>query len=350
MTTALIMTGTGTVVASEIESRGENVLEILQTGICGTDRHLYQGKLGESEPFVLGHEVVGIIRKLDNPKTLLGDRVEVGDRVILAPGINCGLCNNCILKKAFCENRFVYGFTPFSDSKHPELNGGFAQFLDLKPGSKVFKVKEAIEDDRAIFTEIIACAVGAVEKITEVKQLSQIGKCLILGAGAAGYSNFVTAEHYGLHASLADINPEALRLAEKTGVSREKLINLAETQDLSEQFDAVIDCTGHGEAFAKAIQAAAKGGVVIEFGAFAPTQPVKAFDFWEICRKELTVRGLSETLDRNFPMALRIVEATPYRLEQLLTKSFSLADSQAIEQFLASAEAGKGKIVPLSTT
>lgn len=67
-------------------------IEILKTGICGTDIHFLHGKLPVATfPMLVGHEMIGKI-------TAIGDSVtqhKIGDRVVVKVGISCGNCYAC---------------------------------------------------------------------------------------------------------------------------------------------------------------------------------------------------------------------------------------------------------------
>ena len=58
-------------------------------GICGSDISLFMGHRVASEyPLLIGHEVVGNV-------TAVGvnvERVKIGQRVIVEPNYNCGVC------------------------------------------------------------------------------------------------------------------------------------------------------------------------------------------------------------------------------------------------------------------
>ncbi|MHB8063122.1 MAG: zinc-dependent alcohol dehydrogenase [Ruminiclostridium sp.] len=340
MSRALVFEGKGRLVKKTIEPRAQNILRVIQTSICGSDKHLFNGRLGEIGPLVLGHEVVGTIDALDSPGTLHGEPVKLGDRVILVPGINCGCCFNCLIRKQYCSQRFVYGFTGYGD--HPELNGAFSDFMDLKPGTKVFKVPNLMSNDTAVFVELMACAVGSVEKITGVTNLTLISNVLVIGAGPAGICNYIAAEFYGMNVYLADVQEAALELAHKVGINKTFFMK---DSNLTNKFDVVIDCAGTAGSFQTACEAVSLGGIVIEFGAFTAGTPINDYPFWIICQKDITIRGLAETLDQNFPLAIRILNETKYDIQQLLTHRYQLDDCEGIIKYLSKPVLGKGVVI-----
>src|SRR5260370_8064485 len=70
---------------------GEVRVRVQQTGICGTDLHIHNGKFFAEFPLTPGHELVG-------PVDALGDGVEglrLGEYVSVNPNMNCGRCEYC---------------------------------------------------------------------------------------------------------------------------------------------------------------------------------------------------------------------------------------------------------------
>ncbi|HZA19531.1 MAG TPA: alcohol dehydrogenase catalytic domain-containing protein, partial [Actinomycetota bacterium] len=69
----------------------EVLVDVLTSGICGTDVSIFAGKIPVRHPLVMGHEMFGRI-------TSVGERVsdhEAGARVIVDPVISCGVCFWC---------------------------------------------------------------------------------------------------------------------------------------------------------------------------------------------------------------------------------------------------------------
>ena len=85
---------------------GGAILQVELAGICGTDKHVWQGHLeqygGSANPrtirlpLIEGHENVGRIAALGSPLTdFEGRPVREGDRVVVAPNVPCGTCRPC---------------------------------------------------------------------------------------------------------------------------------------------------------------------------------------------------------------------------------------------------------------
>ena len=72
---------------------GEALVRIQASGVCHTDLHYKLGKITDEFPFLLGHEVAGIVEAV-------GEGVEspgVGEYVVIAWRAPCGNCRFCAI-------------------------------------------------------------------------------------------------------------------------------------------------------------------------------------------------------------------------------------------------------------
>ena len=72
---------------------GEVLVRIQASGVCHTDLHYKQGKIGDQFPYLLGHEGAGIVEAV-GPGV---DTPQVNDYVVLAWRAPCGRCRFCAL-------------------------------------------------------------------------------------------------------------------------------------------------------------------------------------------------------------------------------------------------------------
>src|SRR5690606_34020924 len=81
------------------------ILRITATAICGSDLHLYRGKVpGLKGGDILGHEFMGIVEEAGPAVT----KVQRGDRVVIPFVIACGECFFCSRELyAVCETTNV---------------------------------------------------------------------------------------------------------------------------------------------------------------------------------------------------------------------------------------------------
>jgi threonine dehydrogenase-like Zn-dependent dehydrogenase len=75
----------------------EVIVSVAATGVCGTDRHIYEWTpvyeaMTQCMPVTLGHEFSGVIASVGSSACGLG----VGTRVAVRPAIVCGRCAACL--------------------------------------------------------------------------------------------------------------------------------------------------------------------------------------------------------------------------------------------------------------
>ena len=68
------------------------LLRLTSSAICGTDLHIYEGRLGGGERLVIGHEPLGIVERVGESVV----NIRAGDRVTVPTHICCGFCPNCV--------------------------------------------------------------------------------------------------------------------------------------------------------------------------------------------------------------------------------------------------------------
>jgi threonine dehydrogenase-like Zn-dependent dehydrogenase len=85
-----------------IQADEDVIVRVTATAICGSDLHLYRGKVpGMKTGDVLGHEFMGVVEDVGSAVT----RVRRGDRVVVPFTISCGRCFFCERDLfAACEN------------------------------------------------------------------------------------------------------------------------------------------------------------------------------------------------------------------------------------------------------
>ncbi len=98
-----------TVDAPQMEAQTDVLLRLTSTAICGTDLHIYEGRMGNFSGQVIGHEPLGIVEEVGSAVV----NVKPGDRVTVPTHICCGFCMNC-----------VRGFTDACLTVNPGTAGG----------------------------------------------------------------------------------------------------------------------------------------------------------------------------------------------------------------------------------
>jgi threonine dehydrogenase-like Zn-dependent dehydrogenase len=160
---------------------GGAVMRVEATGLCHSDVDHFRGHVhtswGGEFPSIAGHEIVGRIDRISAEATAEwgvaeGDRVAVRDIVISPDGYR------------------VYGHD-YSANEGSGLYGGFAEYLELLPGSMVFRLREDVSPEELTVFEPLSCAVTWVERVQDgdvvvVEGPGHMGMATIVAARAAG--------------------------------------------------------------------------------------------------------------------------------------------------------------------
>ena len=81
----------------QLKATTDVLLRLSSTAICGTDLHIYGGRLGGGERIVIGHEPLGVVERVGSDVV----NVRVDDRVTVPTHICCGFCP-CLLYTSRC--------------------------------------------------------------------------------------------------------------------------------------------------------------------------------------------------------------------------------------------------------
>ena len=160
-------------------------VELIASGICGTDLHFHNGKLAITPPTVIGHEFVGKITDLDE-ECAKNYGLAVGDNVIADIALPCG---ECILCKngddANCVNMQVTNAGSIETA--PYLYGGYAE-VNYTPLSNLVKIPKGVPPTVAATfacpgpTAIHACELAKKAGV----DFSEINVAVVQGLGPVG--------------------------------------------------------------------------------------------------------------------------------------------------------------------
>src|SRR6201986_432013 len=75
-----------------LTSPDEAIIEVEACSVCGSDLHIYHGRVPVDPGTTIGHEYVGTVTAVGDAVT----RVAVGDRVLGCFLVACGSCSACL--------------------------------------------------------------------------------------------------------------------------------------------------------------------------------------------------------------------------------------------------------------
>jgi len=290
------------------------------SGICGTDKHTYQGYTGQYGgngtprqipfPIIQGHENVGTIAAIggDRPYTdFEGVALKPGDRVVVGPNVSCGTCYYCRHDFPYycCENTVDYG-NNISAKEPPHLFGGWSQYLYVVPGSFLVRVPDDLPSDIAVLTEIMAVTVG----LDRAKQISSFPNesfrfddtVVVIGVGPLGMCFVMKARMLGAGTIIAvDLSDYRLGFARKLGA--DVILNARKTSETDRLAaireltngrgaDVVVECAGVPEAVREGLEMLRLGGLLVEAGNFSDLGEIRISPHRHLCAKNVHILGV----------------------------------------------------------
>ena len=284
------------------------LIRVQKTGICGTDRHIYEWDAWAASrikpPMVVGHEFVGIVADVGVGVKM----VQPGDRVSGEGHIGCGYCYACRTGQShICEKVDILGV---------DINGCFAPYVVL-PESNIWKVDPAIPDDHACLFDPFGNAMHTV-----MAQPISGRQVLVVGCGSIGLMAVGI-----LHVGGADLiiaiepNPFKREIAKKMGadVVMEE-IDPKEIKALTDRegVDVVLEMSGNPKAIVKAFDCIRNGGDVALLG----IPPGEVCITWakQIIFRGLTIRGINgRRMYETWYQSERFLRHYPELIEPVIT-------------------------------
>jgi 2-desacetyl-2-hydroxyethyl bacteriochlorophyllide A dehydrogenase len=321
----------------ELLAPDDAIVRVEASGICGSDLHIYHGRVQIEPGFVIGHEFVGeVIAAGDDV-----DRVAVGDRVLGTYGTACGECFFCQREEFHkCDEARVYGHGKTLGS----LQGAQAeQVLVPHANLTLRKVPDGLSDDVALFAgDVMGTAYHAIAS----RPLAQGETAAILGLGPVGLCAVQAAKAVGASEVIAiDTVEDRLRMAESFGATPVHLSEQdprGEVKKLTEGrgVDLAVDAVGHPEALDLALRLARKAGTVSVTGVYAEKVEVHMGVLWI---KALTLTSGHANVIKHLDPVLDLLAAGELDPSPLVTHHMKL--DEAAEAYKAYADREALKIV-----
>jgi NADPH:quinone reductase-like Zn-dependent oxidoreductase len=272
-------------------------------------------------PHRLGSDIVGEIEQL-GPGAL---GCKVGDKVVVAPGISCGVCEKCLGgQDNRCKSYRILG---------ENTQGGYSRHVNI-PDANVLPYPGDLPFSQAAALPL--CMLTAWQMVVLKGQVAR-GQTVLVQAAGSGVSSAAIqiAKLYGARVIATTSTDEKAERAKKLGADH--VINyatqdfVAECKKLTDKrgVDLVIEHVG-GEVLAKSIVAAAWGGKIVTCGATAGFTPT--IDLRHVFFRQIEILGSTMGPRATLFEILRLVERG--KLAPVVDRVFSLWDAQAAHRHL----------------
>lgn len=299
---------------------GQVKIRVDWAGICGTDRHEYEGPnfipvkkphrlTGRVAPLIIGHEFSGTIVEL-------GEDVEgwsVGDRVTANGSLTCGTCEACRSGRYnICQK---LGFLGVGD------DGAFADYVVVE-AAKLFSIPEGVSQREAAVAEPLACGIHATNLLGDIA-----GKdVVVIGPGIIGLSAFFGAKYAGagriLVSGIGDYRKELIEkyggtYVDSSQVDLEEYVTEWTGGNLA---DVVYECIGAEKTLDQAVRISKPGAKIMVMGVFGKKPVVDMNTLQEAERILYT----SQAHVNEISTALEYIRDGKIRAEELITREVTL--------------------------
>ncbi|WP_342133371.1 zinc-binding dehydrogenase [Hydrogenophaga sp. OTU3427] len=335
--------------------QGTALLEVLQTNVCGSEVHIFQGKHPLFRCGGMGHEMVGRLIGLGAGlhTDSAGTPVKIGDRIVPVYAAVCGRCENC--------NRGVYNaclasYHHFAKTHlRPHFHGGtFATHYHVHADQPFYRVPENVSDAAASSAN---CALSQVLHGLDRAQLALGQTVVIQGAGGLGLSACAVARERGARVIVIDKLPARLETAKAFGAHH--VINFDEVPELTDRVkrvqqlagaegaDVVVEVTGVPAAFAEGVHYLRPEGVYVVMGNISQGQTTP-FDPALVVRKSARIVGVNRYPPKYLHQAVAFLAGPgqAYPFDSLVDRSFKLDETKLAIDMSARREVQRATIFP----
>jgi L-iditol 2-dehydrogenase len=296
--------------------KGEVLVKMEASGICGTDLEKISGQLGPGG--ILGHEVSGTIQQ----SFLESADFSPGDRVIVHHHVPCYKCASCFRGDfTMCEEFKKTNIDPcgFAESfRVPEYNVERGAIIHL-PNDLSFEEGAMIEPT--------ACCIRAIEE-AHVKKSENV---LVVGLGPTGLTQVQLLRNKTSGKIIGtDILDSRLKMGAKLGAD-ETLNPLSENVPVAVQkatggADLALVATGNEKALGQAFASVRKGGRVLLFGAPAVGARYE-LDVSGLFARQISLISSYSCVESEMHEAVKLASGKKLKLKALISDRFKLQEA-----------------------
>jgi L-iditol 2-dehydrogenase len=298
-----------------IKKANEVKIQVIVTGICGSEIHAYHGTHPfRIPPVISGHELAGVVVEIGSEVK----NVSVGDRVTVEPHYGCGVCRFCkVGNYNICKEKKVLGTQ--------EWTGSFGEFV-VVPENTIVKLPNNVSYEQGALIEPLAVGVHAVRK-------AGVGlgdKVAILGAGPIGLGLLLAAKNSGAtKIFITDALDYNLEIAQKLGATslintiHENVIERILEETNGDGVDKVFIAVGIQSVLNDSFKMVRRGGKVSEVALFGKKPEI---DISYIQNKEIQLIGSNMYVRNDFEIAAEAIASNMFDTSLLISKVVPIED------------------------
>jgi 2-desacetyl-2-hydroxyethyl bacteriochlorophyllide A dehydrogenase len=305
---------------------GEVRLTVGFCGVCGTDVHIFHGKMDRRVqiPQVIGHEMSAEVAEVGSGV----EGLSVGDRVVVRP-LKLGEPDPVDNRQLHLGKnmKFIGIDTP-----------GAMQQSWTVPAYTVHQLPEGVSLKHGALIEPVAVACHDVR----LAGLSRDEVAVVIGGGPIGLLIALVARELGARVIVSEVNPDRLALARQLDLAvvdprAEDLTAAVERFSEGAMADVVFEVSGTSAGVEAMTELPRARGRIVMVAIHAEPQPVNLFRFFW---RELQMIGTRVYEPADFEAAIDLVATGRLPLDALITRVAPLDDVQSIFEQIDANPAG----------
>ena len=190
-----------------VAGRGQLLVRLQACGICHSDVHIWKGDVRPPhapEPFILGHEGVGVVAAVGEGVSDWAVGETVGVPWLHDTCLRCDECSDGY--EAFCQHQRAHGLN---------VPGGFAEYVAV---DAAFAVRLPADVDPLMTAPVMCAGVTAYGAIRRAA-VTAGERLAVFGCGGLGLYAVQIAARMGVHVLAVDRDPAKLEHARRYGAA-----------------------------------------------------------------------------------------------------------------------------------
>ena len=312
---------------------GEVRLKMAYVGVCGTDVHIYHGKMDArvKPPQIIGHEVSGVI-------DAIGEGVNgwaVGDKVTVRP-LNPG-----VEVPADNGQRHIGQHLKFIGI---DSAGGMQQFWNV-PAFTLHRLPENLSLTLGALIEPLAVACHDVR----LGELQAGEHAVVIGGGPIGLLIALVARQKGAKVLVSEVNPHRIAFIQSLGIQtvnplEQDLVEAVDAFSAGAMADVVFEVSGVQAGVTAMTQIPRVRGRIVMVAIHSEPKAVDLFRFFW---REIKLIGARVYEPVDFDEAIALAASGNLPLEKMITQISPLAAAQEVFETIDKNPAGMKYLLEL---
>jgi 2-desacetyl-2-hydroxyethyl bacteriochlorophyllide A dehydrogenase len=306
--------------------KGEVRLKMAYVGVCGTDVHIYHGKMDArvKPPQIIGHEVSGVIEELGEDVTdwKVGENVTVRP---LNPGVEMPADNGF---RHIGQNLKFIGI---------DSAGGMQQYWNV-PAFTLHKLPENLSLQLGAMIEPLAVACHDV-RLGEVVAGEN---AVVIGGGPIGLLVALVARQKGANVMISEVNKNRIEFIQSLGFQtvnpiEQDLVKTVEEFTNGAMADVVFEVSGVQAGVTAMTQLPKVRGRIVMIAIHSEPKAVDLFRFFW---REIKLIGARVYEPEDFDEAISLAASGTLPLDKMITQVSPLEDAKKVFETIDQNPAG----------